>query len=627
MNNIIIGTAGHVDHGKTTLIKALTGRDTDTLEEEKKRGISINLGFTYFDLPSKKRAGIVDVPGHEKFIKNMLAGASGIDIVLLVIACDEGVMPQTIEHLDILHFLNVNKGIIVLTKCNSVDTEFKELVKEDIRENLKGSFLEKSEIIEVDSISGYGIKSLINSIDNISNEIEEKQEDSPARLNIDRVFSLKGFGTVVTGTLLEGVINIDDELEVYPKGLKAKIRGIQVHGKSVQCVYAGQRAAINISNLKVDDIKRGDVLAYSNSLKESNMLDVKITLVSHTDKVLKHWDRIKLYQGTREVLCRAVPLDKEILKSGESAYVQLRLEEGIVAKQGDRFVIRTYSPMETIGGGIVLDTCVKKHKKFDPIVIESLKIKEKRNPKDIISEYLRLHKNKYITMKELKSYTGFYESDIEDIIMELVKKDEVILFNNYYLHKNKYENLKQEILNLLEDFHKKNRLKKGISKEELRSKIDSNLKNKDIDLLISKISDESLIKLTNNLVSLSSFKVTFNSKQKEIKLNIKDKLKNSGLSSIMTIDDICNKNNYYKEVLESMIGEEIELLDDKYVLDTNDYLKAKKTLISYIENNKSITLGEYKKLINSSRKNCLIILEHFDRKQITKRIEDRRVLY
>ena len=252
MNNIIIGTAGHVDHGKTTLIKALTGRDTDTLEEEKKRGISINLGFTYFDLPSKKRAGIVDVPGHEKFIKNMLAGASGIDIVLLVIACDEGVMPQTIEHLDILHFLNVNKGIIVLTKCNSVDIEFKELVKEDIREKLKGSFLEKSEIIEVDSISGYGIKNLINTIDNISNEIEEKNESFPARLNIDRVFSLKGFGTIVTGTLLEGVINIDDDLEVYPKGLKVKIRGIQVHGKNVECVYAGQRAAINISNLKVD---------------------------------------------------------------------------------------------------------------------------------------------------------------------------------------------------------------------------------------------------------------------------------------------------------------------------------------------------------------------------------------
>lgn len=340
MKNIIIGTAGHIDHGKTTLIKALTGRDTDTLKEEKQRGISINLGFTYFDLPSNKRAGIVDVPGHEKFIKNMLAGSSGIDIVLLVVACDEGVMPQTIEHLDILNFLDIKNGIIVLTKCQKVDEDFKELVKEDIREKLEGTFLDNVDIIEVDSISGYGIDKLINKIDDISNAIESKNEYSPSRLNIDRVFSAKGFGTIITGTLLEGKIKINDELLIYPKGIKAKIRGIQVHGENVEVAYAGQRTAINISNVKVEEIERGDVLADINSLEESKMLDVKISLVKHTSRELKHWDRLKLYHGTKETLCRAVPLDKDYIKKNESAYVQLRLEEGIVVKKGDKFVDR-----------------------------------------------------------------------------------------------------------------------------------------------------------------------------------------------------------------------------------------------------------------------------------------------
>ena len=256
MKNIIIGTAGHIDHGKTTLIKALTGRDTDTLEEEKKRGISINLGFTYFDLPNNKRAGIVDVPGHEKFIKNMLAGASGIDIVLFVVASDEGVMPQTIEHLDILSFLNIKKGIIVLTKSDTVDDEFKQLVKDDIREKTKGTFLEDADILEVDSISKNGIDELIKRIDNISNDIEEKNENSPARLNIDRVFSVKGFGTVVTGTLMEGKISVDDDLIIYPNMLKTKIRSIQVHGENVKTSYAGQRTAINISNIKVEEVKK-----------------------------------------------------------------------------------------------------------------------------------------------------------------------------------------------------------------------------------------------------------------------------------------------------------------------------------------------------------------------------------
>ena len=626
MKNIIIGTAGHIDHGKTTLIKALTGRDTDTLKEEKQRGISINLGFTYFDLPSNKRAGIVDVPGHEKFIKNMLAGSSGIDIVLLVVACDEGVMPQTIEHLDILNFLDIKNGIIVLTKCQKVDEDFKELVKEDIREKLEGTFLDNVDIIEVDSISGYGIDKLINKIDDISNAIESKNEDSPSRLNIDRVFSVKGFGTIITGTLLEGKIKINDELLIYPKGIKAKIRGIQVHGENVEVAYAGQRTAINISNVKVEEIERGDVLADINSLEESKMLDVKISLVKHTSRELKHWDRLKLYHGTKEILCRAVPLDKDYIKKNESAYVQLRLEEGIVVKKGDKFVIRTYSPMETIGGGVIIDTSVKKHKKLDSKVIDSLKLKELGEPKDIIEEYLKQNKEEYSTIQTLMSYTGLNENVIEENIRILIENNRVIKLNNYYIHVKTYESLKDDILDLLNHYHKKNRLKKGMSKEELRSKIDTKLKTRDLDVVILKMESEKKIKIVNKLVSSYDFNVVLNDKQKAIKLDIQKQLRKAGLASILTVEEVCINYNY-KEVLESMIGYEIELLSDSHIMDKENYEIAKHTLLKYIKENKGITLAEYRNLINSSRKNCLIILEHFDRNRITKRIEDKRIMF
>lgn len=627
MKNVVIGTAGHIDHGKTTLIKALTGRETDTLAEEKKRGISINLGFTYFDLPSNKRAGIVDVPGHEKFIKNMLAGASGLDMVLLVVSAEEGVMPQTVEHLDILTFLNIKKGIIVLTKSDTVDEEFRELVKEDIIEKVKGTFLENAEIVEVDSVSRRGIDQLIEKIDLMSNEIEDKNETSPARLNVDRVFSVKGFGTVITGTLIEGKISIDDDLVIYPKELKTKIRSIQVHGQSVDTAYAGQRTAINISNVKVEDIQRGDVLASPNSLEEAMMLDVKISIVNHSDKSLKHWDRLRLYHGTREILCRAVPLDKEIIESGDSGFVQLRLEESIVSKKGDAFVVRCYSPMETIGGGIIIDTAPKKHKRFDENVIEALKVKEKGELKDILEEYLKRNLKEYPTIKTIMSYSGDNEENIRVSIDKLLSENKVVLINNMHMHINQYEKLKSEILNLLSNYHKKYRLRKGVLKEEVRSKVESKFKTREMDILLEKLSEEGLIKVVDNIVSLSDFEVVLNDKQKDIKVKIQRRLKSSGISNILTIEDICQEDQFYKEVLESMIGESVEKLDDAYILDKEIYEDIKKDLIDYLNKNKEITLGEYRDLVNSSRKNCMIILENFDRNKITKRLDNKRILF
>ncbi len=627
MKNVIIGTAGHIDHGKTTLIKALTGRETDTLAEEKRRGISINLGFTYFDLPSNKRAGIVDVPGHEKFIKNMLAGASGLDMVLLVVAADEGVMPQTVEHMDILTFLNIKKGMIVLTKSDTVDNDFRELVKEDIKEQVKGTFLEGAEIVEVDSVSKRGIDKLIDNIDKMTDEIEDKNLETPARLNIDRVFSIKGFGTVVTGTLIEGKIKVDDDLVIYPKDIKAKIRSIQVHGESVDTAYAGQRTAINISNVKVDEIDRGDVLASVNSLEEAMMLDVRLSVVKHMDLGVKHWDRLRLYHGTREILCRAVPLEGEEIKPGESGLVQLRLEESIVAKKGDKFVVRRYSPMETVGGGIVIDTNPKKHKRFDNDIIDALKIKEKGELTDILKEYLKHSVSSYPNIKEIMSYSGASEENVKKALDKLIQENKVVCVNNMYMHINKYKSLKDKTYKELQAYHKKFRLRKGMLKEEVRSKIESKFKSREFDTLLDMFIGDNFIKVEDNIVSLKDFEVILNEKQSKLKSEIERTLSSAGLNTIYTIEDITNNKREYEEVLESLLGNSVVRLEDNYIMSAKVYNDAKCRLIKFLEDNKEITLGEYRDLVNSSRKNCMIILEDFDRNKVTKRIENKRVLF
>ena len=365
MKNIIIGTAGHIDHGKTTLIKALTGRNTDRWEEEQRRGITIDLGFTYFDLKNGDRVGIIDVPGHERFINNMVAGVVGMDLVMLVVAADEGIMPQTREHMDILGELGIEKSILVLNKCDLVEEDWLELVKEEIKEELEGTFLEQAPIVEVSAATGQGIPELIEVIERLTaEEVVEKDVNTIPRLPIDRVFSLSGFGTIITGTLLAGTISKEDNLQVYPIGKECKIRNIQVHGQDVEKCYAGQRVAINLSNVKKSELRRGCVLAPPNNMKNTMLLDVKLNVLPSSMRVLTNHTRLHLFTGTSEILCRAVLLDKEEIGPGESGFVQLRLEEEIALRRGDKFVVRFYSPMETIGGGIVLEPNPKKKKRL-----------------------------------------------------------------------------------------------------------------------------------------------------------------------------------------------------------------------------------------------------------------------
>ncbi|WAW14258.1 selenocysteine-specific translation elongation factor [Peptostreptococcus equinus] len=629
MKHIVVGTAGHIDHGKTTLIKALTGRETDTLDEEKKRGISINLGFTYFDLPSGKSVGIVDVPGHEKFIKNMLAGAAGLDIVLLVVAADEGVMPQTVEHLDILSYLNIKNGLIVMTKCDMVDEELLELAEEDIRESLRGSFMDDADIIKVDSISRRGIDELINKLDILCEKVEEKDSNLPFRMNIDRVFSVKGFGTVVTGTILEGKIKNTDTLEIYPSKKIAQIRNIQVHSHNVDFAYAGQRTAINISNLKSSQIQRGDILAATDSMLESMMIDTKIRLLNHDDIKLENWDRLKIYHGTREILCRAVPLENEVMTKGQEGFVQLRLEEPIICKKLDAFVLRTYSPMITVGGGIIIDISDKKHgiNKNTPKVIEELKIKELGDPKRVLEIYLKNSSSIYPSIENMMSYTGQSKESILSMLENLIKDNKIYNFSNKYIHESYLEFLQEKLLKILTEYHEENKLKIGMPKKEAGHKLDSSLKLKELDALYQLLEYMGHIKTSTNTVSKKDFDVILSDKDLKIKSSIIKEIEKLGYSDILDLEYFEEKGKDYKSIVDSMIGNELILLDGKFLFSKKLYDQAKSIVENIINKNKKMTIADFRDEVGSSRKISMLILEKFDKDNFTKRVENYRVLY
>ena len=388
MKHVIIGTAGHVDHGKTLLIKALTGIDTDRLVEEKKRGITIELGFAQQDWPDGTQAGIVDVPGHERFIRNMLAGAGGVDLAMLVIAADDGVMPQTVEHLNILTLLGIKDGLIVITKADTVDPEWLEMMREEIREKTEGSFLEGKPIVAVSAYTGQGIPELKEMLRRLVREAEEKSLRIPFRLPIDRVFSVEGFGTVVTGTLIEGAVNEGDLAELIPSGAQTRIRNLQVHGKNVETAYAGQRVAINLAGLKKEDIQRGNSVAKPGSVRVSRMLDVRLQNLRDSGRIIKNDSQVHLFHGAAELLAKVVLFGQDELKPGESCYAQLRLTETIATKNGDRFVIRFFSPLETIGGGVILDDQPRRHKRSDPNIQRILQLKETGSRDDITVQLL-----------------------------------------------------------------------------------------------------------------------------------------------------------------------------------------------------------------------------------------------
>lgn len=635
MKHIIIGTAGHIDHGKTTLIKALTGRETDTLKEEKDRGISINLGFTFFDLPSKKRAGIIDVPGHEKFVKNMLAGVSSIDVVMLVIAADEGVMPQTEEHFEILQLLNVKRGIIVLTKKDLVDEEWLELMKEEIKEKFKGTFLEGSKIIPVSSRTKEGIDELVAELDKATEEVEAKDTEGHFRLPVDRVFSVSGFGTVVTGTVISGRIKEGDNVTVYPSKATGKIRTIQIHEENVHVAEAGQRCALNISGLKKDDIDRGDVVSFEHIMEPSMIIDCKLYHIKNATKVIENRQRLRLYHGTSEILCRVVILDKEEIKPGEEAYVQLRLEGELTCQRGDKFVLRTYSPMHTIAGGTIIEPIARKAKRFHEDYINDLKVKESGKSESIIENTVEKISDTYPTSFDILKALGKNEEKIEEKLKELVSVGNLIeltsLDKDIYIHKKFFKNKWNDLEKLLIDFHDKNPLKNGMLREEAKNKVyGKSIKGKTYDDILKLLEDRDYIKQTGTMISLKDFEVKYSKEQEIMKNNILKAFK-EGAYTPPKYEDLASKEKdkkAFKMVYDSLIdNEELVKLNDEVVFLKEYYLKAFDLVKECIEKNGGITPADGRDIFNSSRKYIITLFEHFDSIKFTKRMDDKRVLF
>ncbi|MDF2890045.1 MAG: selB [Clostridia bacterium] len=635
MKNVIIGTAGHIDHGKTTLIKALTGRDTDRLKEEKERGISIDLGFTYFDLPSGKRAGIIDVPGHERFIKNMLAGIGGIDVVVLVIAADEGVMPQTKEHLNILKLLQVKKGIIALTKKDMVDSEWLELISEQVQQEVQNTFLEEAKIIPVSSVKGDGIKELIEEIDKLTETVEQKDTASNFRLPVDRVFTVAGFGTVVTGTLISGSIKEGDKVELYPSNLESRIRSIQVHEKSVKEAEAGQRVAVNIANVKVEEVHRGNVLAKPDSMEPTMMLDAKMMMLDDAPMTIDNRDRLRLYHGTSEIMCRVVLLDREELKPGESAFVQLRLEEQIACQKSDRFVIRFYSPMITIAGGTILDPNPPKRKRFNEDVLEELIIKEKGDPAEVVDQFLLQNSDKFYEKKEVMKQLGMEVESFKSIAETLKDRKEIVEFklgeDSYYAHR-KYLSIQGEQLEkLLTQFHSKNPLKAGISKEEIKSKLFEAIKPRLYDAILSYYSQNETIKLENQFIAKKDFEIAFTENQNKIKTLLLNRYAENKYNP-PKFSEILAENKFDKNQMQMVYNALIDMsylvrIEEDIAFDRDAYHQAIQMVKEHIAGKGSIQLGEFRDLLGTSRKYAMALLDSFDQQKITKRVEDKRILY
>lgn len=635
MKHIIIGTAGHIDHGKTTLIKALTGRETDTLQEEKNRGISINLGFTYFDLPSGRRAGIIDVPGHEKFIKNMLAGISSIDVVLLVIAADEGIMPQTREHFEILKLLNIKKGIVVLTKSDLVEADWLDMIKEDIKEEFKDTFLEDAPIHAVSSKTKMGFEELIVDIDKLTEEVEAKDTEGHFRLPVDRSFSISGFGTVVTGTIISGKVSLGDTVEIYPGKVKAKVRGIRVHDVPSELGEAGQRCAINLANIKVSEVQRGNVVAKEDIMEPSLIIDCKLYHIKTAEKSIVNRQRVRLYHGTEEIICRIIPLDKEEIKPGQWAYVQLRLEKPITAQRNDRYIIRSYSPMNTIAGGIIIEPNAKKSKKVTAEYLEELKLKESGKSTNILENTVKNLSDTYPDSLAILKSLGKNMDNIEEELKALEDQGTIIRLggqdNSIFIHKDFLKDKTKELKALIEDFHKKNPLKFGMSKEEAKNKIfTKKLKQKNYDEILNMLVEKKTLKVSEKFIALYDFNVTLNKEQERMKNFIINEYRKLKFTPPKYVDLGQGEKDRagFKMVYELLIDKEILIkLNEDCTLLKEDYEEAKNKVRNYILENGSISAAIAKEIFESNRKYTIAILEHLDSIKFTKRVENDRVMY
>ncbi|MBP7330906.1 MAG: selenocysteine-specific translation elongation factor [Firmicutes bacterium] len=633
MKHLIIGTAGHVDHGKTALVRAMTGVDTDRLKEEKERGISIELGFTCLNLPGGRRAGIVDVPGHERFIKNMLAGAGGFDLVLLVIAADEGVMPQTREHMDIIQLLQVKKGIVVLTKCDLVDDEWLDLVKEDVKDFLQGTVLEDAPVALVSAVTKKGIPELLELIGQAVEKVTPKAGQGQPRLPVDRVFTITGFGTVVTGTLLSGVIKVGEMVEVQPEGLSARVRTVQVHGERVEAAEAGQRVAVNLAGLEAEQIGRGSIVAGPGMIKPSQRLDVRLQLLKSAVRPLKNRTRVRFYLGTRETLGRVILLDREELAPGSVVYAQVVLEDRTVPVKGDRFVIRSYSPMRTIGGGAVIDPAPKrKHKRFREEVLEALSTREKGNPAEIVKLYLDANSNVHLPA-EVAASTGLQEKEVMEAAAALAEGKEVKLISGdgkqYLVSTAVYTRWLEDIKTLAISYHREFPLRDGYPKEEIRSRKFPQLSAKVFQLVLLEMEKEGTLEVLPKVVAVKGFAT---GPDQQLKEQIQQISRIMGESAFLPPSwaELSNTIGFSEtkgaELLQYLLrtGEMVKVTEDLY-FQGEVLQEAISKVTAYLSEHGEITVGELRDLLKTSRKYALPLLEYFDREKLTRRVGDKRL--
>jgi selenocysteine-specific elongation factor len=629
---VILGTAGHIDHGKTALVKALTGVDTDRLKEEKERGITTELGFTFLDLPSGIRLGIIDVPGHERFVRHMVAGAWGIDLVALVIAADEGVMPQTREHLDICTLLDVSKGLVVLSKTDLVDRELLELVKEEVTEVIQRTFLKGAPILPVSALTREGIPELIATLDTLAREVEGRSSGGLFRLPIDRVFVMKGFGTVVTGTLVSGDLTVGDTVQILPSGLEAKVRNLQVYNQPVERAVAGQRTAVNLQGIETSAIQRGEVLVKPGVVHPSQVVDAFLEYLPSAPRPLKHRSALRFHVGTSIASATVYLLDREEMVPGEQNFVQFRFDHPLVALPHDRFVIRDVSATQTMGGGIVLDTHPQKHKRHSPAVIEELTLLKEGMGDQVLGQHIARSGPAGIASQELWERVAMEPKQIDSALEQMREKGKILFIDaerTKVVAQEEYKRLQDSVVAQLREFHQRFPMKPGLAKEELRTKLPENMDVRLYQTLLNSLIQSHTIVMERDKLRLSGHRVS-STDDKGLIDRVEKALLQSGLqppSPRELSEQWSLPEAEIQAVFEHLAheGTFVKIRSGMYFHQV-PFGRLKEELIHYLRKNQEITTPQFKEITAVSRKFAIPLIEYFDQIKLTLRVGDKRVL-
>ncbi len=626
--NLIIGTAGHVDHGKTALVGTLTGIETDRLKEERERGLSIELGFAYFDLPDNSRAGIVDVPGHEKFIRNMLSGAYGMDIVLFVVDAKEGVQEQTLEHLAILDLLSISNGILVMTKSDLATPDELQEATEMTQEILVGTSLEGIPSVSVSSITGDGIEKLKRMIVEQVNIATDKQIiDGIPRLYVDRVFSIQGFGAVVTGTLIGGTVNKDQRMVILPQGDIVRVRGIQVHNEPANVAQAGQRTALNLSGITAQKIQRGDVLCPIEYLKVTENIDVSLNVLSSFPRMLEHWGRFRLYLGTRELFCRLILLIDEAILPGDAVQVQLRLEHPILTFRGDRIIIRDFSAQHTVGGGQVINPFAPKHKRFTQDTINTLAKWEEADNTQVVNAVLENSQTLCVEESLLFYYIPYSQSEINTILNSLESEEKIIRWdktgrNPLVSDAARTNRVIEKFLITLSKFHETHPLQVGQNASQICREL--KLDEVAFEKITNQLIRSKKIAKHGNLLRLESHEIQFSEEESSAKETLEQLYLNADINTPALKELNALLPDFTPQQIESTfyallnLGMFIKAADNFY-LHKDVYEKKKELLTNFLRKNGTITVAEFRELAQTSRKYAVPFLEYCDTQNVTVR--------